>query len=106
MSDSFYMFFVHKVVQRDKSVEIKIYYKLTFVSEPALKVTIISKSDEQTSISIGIFVNEAKKIVRAGGGGSSKREKSEEEGKTATADNDDAGSEQDRSVSNGKVQKL
>lgn len=106
MSDSFYLSFVHRVVQKDKNVEIKIYYKLTFVKEPSLKGTIISKSDEQSRINIGIFINEAKKIM-AGGGSGGKAEKAEEGANPAgDQNNNDSRLSQSGSMSKGKMKKL
>lgn len=78
MADSFFITMVHRVVQKDKNVEINIYYKLTFVSEPALKGTLISKSEEQSNINVGLFIADAKKAMKAGGGGGSKNEKNED----------------------------
>lgn len=71
-----------------------------------MKGMIISKSDEQSKINIGIFINQAKKIMVSGGSGG-KTEKAEE-GANPAGNEDNNGSRMSRSgsMSKGKMKKL
>ena len=46
MGDTFYLNFVHRVIQKEKNVEIKVYFKYTFVKDTSMKGMITSKSEE------------------------------------------------------------
>ena len=57
MGDSFYLNFVHRVIQKEKNVELKFYFKYTFVSSPSMKGMIISKSEEESSNNVATFIS-------------------------------------------------
>lgn len=44
MGDTFYLTFVHRIVQKEKDVHISIYYNYTFVKDTSMKGMISSKS--------------------------------------------------------------
>jgi hypothetical protein len=83
MGDNFCINFVHRVVQKDKDVEVKIYFKLTFLKDTSMKGMITSKSHEQTDLNIAAFVSESKKIMKSYGGGGGGDGKTEEGGKAS-----------------------
>ena len=71
MGDTFYMMFVHRVIQKENNVHITIYFNYTFVKDTAMKGMISSKSEEEATKNIAIFVNETKKVMKSFGGGGS-----------------------------------
>ena len=46
MGDTFYLNFVHRIVQKEKNVHISIYFNYTFVKDTSMKGMISSKSEE------------------------------------------------------------
>jgi len=45
-ADSFFLNILHKIVKKDKDVEIKVYYKITFVKDTSMRGMISSKSGD------------------------------------------------------------
>lgn len=61
-------------------MEIKAYFKYTFVKDTSMRGIIISKSEEESTNNITTFMNETKKVMKTYGGAS---DKGEEVGKDA-----------------------
>ena len=71
MGDTFYLMFVHRIVQKEKNVHISVYFNYTFVKDTSMKGMISSKSEEEAGNNVTIFINETKKVMKifSGGGG-------------------------------------
>ena len=50
------------------------YFKYTFVKDPAMKGMIISKADEEAGNNSAVFISETKKIMKSYGGGGNQTE--------------------------------
>ena len=49
-ADCFYMNFLHQVVKKDSGVEIKVYSKITFVKDTAMRGMVTSKSKDESKV--------------------------------------------------------
>ena len=66
-ADTFFLNIFHRVVKRDKGVEIKIYYKITFVKEGGMRGMIISKSEEEVKAKSEFLLAEIAKMLKMAG---------------------------------------
>lgn len=68
-ADSFFLNIYHKVAKKEKDVEIKIYFKITFIKDTSMRGMISSKSAEEAKTKSTALLQQAAKIVKMGGAG-------------------------------------